>query len=96
VSEGGIFAAAVAAVLMAVQLASVALATWRLRAARTKRNAASPSVTLLVPVRGLDPFAQRTLGSAFRQDYDNYEIVFTVASPADPEGGRGFSSARTI
>ena len=83
-SEGGIFAAAVAALLMAVQLASVALATWRLRAARTERNVASPSVTLLVPVRGLDPFAQRTLGSAFRQDHDNYEIVFTVASPADP------------
>lgn len=82
---GGTFlAASTVILLMAVQLVSVALATWRLRAARRLRNAASPFVTLLVPVRGIDPFAQQTLGSAFRQDYENYEIVFTVASPADP------------
>jgi len=84
VTGGAIFAIAVAVLLAAVQLLSVALATWRLRSVRAARNAASPFVTLLIPAHGIDPFAQRTFGAAFQQDYDNYEIVLTVASAADP------------
>lgn len=79
-----ILAASVAALLMVVQLVSVGLGTLRLRFAPGPRNIESPSVTLLIPVRGVDPFAQETLGSAFLQDYANYEIVFTVASANDP------------
>ncbi|GEO85651.1 MULTISPECIES: ceramide glucosyltransferase [Alphaproteobacteria] len=43
-----------------------------------------PSVTILRPICGLENNLAETLASAFRLDWPNYEIVFCVASPADP------------
>lgn len=43
-----------------------------------------PFVCLLRPVCGVDQFDAETLGSSFRQDYPDYEVIFTCASDRDP------------
>jgi len=45
-----------------------------------------PFVTVLRPIKGLDPHLSHTLNSVFLQDYppQHYEILFCVASPQDP------------
>lgn len=43
-----------------------------------------PRVTIVRPVCGVDNFARETLGSTFRLDYPNYEIIFCVARDDDP------------
>jgi len=43
-----------------------------------------PPVSILKPVRGVDPNADRSLTSFFRQDYPEYEIVFAFESEEDP------------
>jgi len=43
-----------------------------------------PPVSILKPVRGVDPDADRSLTSFFRQDYPEYEIVFAFESEEDP------------
>jgi ceramide glucosyltransferase len=43
-----------------------------------------PSVSILKPLRGLDPDAFRSLSSFFHQDYPDYEVIFGLESPDDP------------
>lgn len=45
-----------------------------------------PLVTVLRPIKGLDPHLSLTLNSIFLQDYpsDLHEILFCIASPQDP------------
>src|SRR6185369_7763441 len=43
-----------------------------------------PPVTILKPVYGSEPNLLENLGSFFRQDYPNYEIVFGCRSADDP------------
>jgi len=45
---------------------------------------ASPSISLLKPLRGADPELERHLESFFRQDYPSFEILFAVRDAADP------------
>src|ERR1041385_2922697 len=65
------------------------LSLWFLLKFRsTKRTPAdgefTPPVTILKPLCGLDPHGYESLRSHCIQDYPKYEIIFGVATSADP------------
>jgi len=79
-------AAGFCVVMTAVQLVTAGMVAIRCRkraeALPVRRNA--PAVTVLRPLRGIDNYAAETLGSSFRLDYPDYELVFCVAAGDDP------------
>src|SRR5258705_440595 len=80
------WAAGFCIIMTTVQLVSVAIVaiTCRRRTRHLSPPADAPPVTLLRPVCGVDNCADETLGSGFRLDYPDYEIVFCVAHADDP------------
>lgn len=54
------------------------------RDARSRRPAAAPPVTILKPLRGVDPQMYESFRSHCVQDYPEYEIIFGVSEADDP------------
>lgn len=79
------FLAGTAALALAIHLSSIALTILKLREKPlAKPLHATPPVSVVRPVCGLDADAEATLRSTFHLDYPQYEILFCVASPNDP------------
>ncbi len=73
--------------LVAVGLGVLLAFHWaQRRALRTPpaNPAATPPVTILKPLCGLDPELEANLASFFRLDYPCYQLVFGLQDPADP------------
>jgi ceramide glucosyltransferase len=64
------------------------LCLWSARAFLRSRNqqapAFTPPVTILKPLRGVDPQMYESFRSHCVQDYPEYEIIFGVSEPDDP------------
>ena len=71
---------------LSVQIITCALATARFQFSRrpSPQPRVCPSVTLVRPLCGLEPYSQQTLTSTFDIEYPNYEIIFCVDSADDP------------
>lgn len=74
------------AIAAAMHLASVVngIRRCRPRVLREQTRGELPPVTLIRPLCGLDADAEDTLRSSFELGYPDYELLFCVASPADP------------
>jgi ceramide glucosyltransferase len=80
-----IVAGSLCATTVLVQIASAVVAGLRTRSvpSRVPVPPNAPAVSLIRPVCGLENFSEETLGSAFRLDYPDYEIIFCVEQESD-------------
>jgi len=84
--SGSVAALAFALVGFVFHIASIALATRRMRVRETEMPAPqdAPPVTIIRPVCGIEAFSAETLGSSFALDYPRYELIFCAAQADDP------------
>jgi len=89
----GYIAAAFCLALTAFNLFSLGLAAWRCRrrsepfATRMTHSGledATPPVSIVRPVCGLETYSEQTLRSTFDLDYPDYEVLFCVQKKTDP------------
>ena len=80
-----IVAGSICATTVLVQVASAVAAGLRMRTvpSRVPVPQHAPPVSLIRPVCGLENFSEQTLGSAFRLDYPNYELIFCAEQDTD-------------
>lgn len=69
---------------LAVTLASVALAYWRLSRKPAGPGIAPLPVSIVRPVSGPEPYSRSTLESGFRLDHPDYELIFCAHNAKDP------------
>ncbi len=68
-----------------VYYAIALFSTWRFfRRPPRRGDAFTPPVSILKPIRGMDPDAYQNFASFCRQDYPEYEILFCVGDREDP------------
>ncbi|HVB89487.1 MAG TPA: ceramide glucosyltransferase [Beijerinckiaceae bacterium] len=74
-----------AAAFLAIQIGTCAVAGWRCRR-RSARPAPpnAPPISLVRPLCGVESHTQQTLEACFHLDYPRFELLFCVASAADP------------
>lgn len=48
------------------------------------RDSYAPEATILAPCKGMDSALEENLSALFKQDYPDYEIIFSIASKDDP------------
>jgi ceramide glucosyltransferase len=78
-------AALLSIALLLSNLASILLASLKLkRPGRIAPPGKAPPVSIVVPSRGVEPFAAETLERAFSLDWPRYELIFCVAHADDP------------
>lgn len=75
---------AIAALPSVYYLVAIYSARRYFRTARRPTGGFTPPVSILKPVRGLDPASYENFATFCRQDYPDYEIVFAVADEDDP------------
>lgn len=80
---GGVLLAAIGVSMGYAVVALLAAARW-VRRARHQDEGSTPPVTMLKPVKGLDPDLAENLRTFFRQDYPEFQLLFGAADPADP------------
>jgi ceramide glucosyltransferase len=78
-----IFILCVVAASAACQLLALVAALRHLSKPES-RPSVLPPISILKPVRGLDPHFREAIQSHAVQDYPEYEILFGVADPSDP------------
>ena len=81
----GWLAAGFCLILVVMNLASMALAARRWWPRRVPAAASLPvPVSIVRPLRGIEPFSRETLVSTFKLDWLDYEIILCVQDAADP------------
>jgi len=72
------------AAIPAIYYLLVLYSSWRFFRKSLTPNEFTPPVSILKPIRGLDPEAYENFASLCRQDYPEYELVFCVGQTDDP------------
>jgi ceramide glucosyltransferase len=78
ISNFAVSAVLVVAAIPFVYYLIVVFSSWRFFSRVVTRDGFTPPVSILKPIRGLDPEAYENFASFCRQDYPEYELLFCV------------------
>lgn len=77
-------AALFCAAAVLVHVATTVIACARCSGKRIARRARCPAVTVVRPLRGVDPYDEVSLRSGFELDHPSFEMIFCCADAGDP------------